>query len=258
MPTEIATPLEKPSGTDAAAAAGGSGLLVVIPAYNESARVEAVVRDVLRQRPGADVLVVDDGSTDDTRAHALASGAHVASHPFNLGYGAALETGYQFASSRDYQIVVQLDADGQHEAKFIDALVGPILEDRADVVVGSRFLAPSDYRSTFGRRGGSFVFGRLASFLIGRRITDPTSGFWAMNRRALVALTRGVLPHDYPDADVLIGMHYAGFRLAEVPVYMRSPEGRKSMHAGIRPLYYIFKMLLSMLVTVLGRRPRST
>ena len=232
-------------------------LLVLLPAYNEGPRLEKVLREVRRQRPEADILVVDDGSTDDTEARALGAGASVARHPFNLGYGAALETGYRHAARGGYELLVQLDADGQHDPASLGALIAPIVEERADVVVGSRFLAPSDYRSSWVRRSGSFVFGRLASWFTGRRITDPTSGLWAMNRKALSALTRGVLPHDYPDADILIGMHYAGFRLLEVPVRMRSSVGGRSMHRGIRPFYYIFKMLLSMVLTVLGRRPQD-
>jgi len=232
-------------------------LLVVVPAYNEGPRLETVLRELRRKRPGVDVLVVDDGSTDDTESRALAAGARVARHPFNLGYGAALETGYRFAWQRGYDLLVQLDGDGQHDPVFIDELLAPIQEARADVVVGSRFLASSSYRPSWARRIGSALFGWLASSLTGRPITDPTSGYWAMNRKAVSALVGGVLPHDYPDADILIGLHYAGLRLVEVAVCMSSAEGKRSMHAGLRPVYYVFKMLLSVLLTVLGRRPQS-
>jgi glycosyltransferase involved in cell wall biosynthesis len=234
-----------------------SRLLVVVPAYNEGPRLETVLRELRSRRPGVDVLVVDDGSSDDTEARALSAGARVARHPFNLGYGAALETGYRFARDRGYGLLVQLDGDGQHDPSFIDMLLAPILEARADVVVGSRFLASSSYRPSWVRRLGSALFGWLASRLTGRRITDPTSGYWAMNRKAVSALVGGALPHDYPDADILIGLHYAGLRLVEVPVHMHSAEGKRSMHAGLRPVYYVFKMLLSIMLTVLGRRPQS-
>jgi glycosyltransferase involved in cell wall biosynthesis len=232
-------------------------LLVLVPAYNEGPRLEPLLRELVRKRPGVEVLVVDDGSTDDTESRALAAGARVARHPFNLGYGAALETGYRFAWIRGYDLLVQLDGDGQHDPAFMDELLAPIREARADVVVGSRFLASSSYRPSRARRIGSALFGWLASRLTGRPITDPTSGYWAMNRKAVSALVGGALPHDYPDADILIGLHYAGLRLVEVPVPMSSVKGKRSMHAGLRPFYYVFKMSLSVLLTVLGRRPDS-
>ena len=119
------------------------------------------------------------------------------------------------------------------------------------------FLIPSSYQAPWSRKLGSHLFSWLASRLTGRRITDPTSGLWAMNRKATETLTGGQLPHDYPDADVLIDLHHAGLRLTEVPVVMHpSPRG-SSMHDGAKPLYYVFKMLLSMFLAMLGRRPKS-
>ena len=262
MTTDLATQPETRSGggvpaSDRERPSNPIRLLVVVPAYNEGPRLESVLKEIHHHRPDADLLVVDDGSSDDTEKRALGAGARVARHPFNLGYGAALETGYQYGCRGGYDLLVQLDGDGQHDPSLLEALVAPIIEDRADVAVGSRFLEPSGYRATGIRRMGSFIFGRLASWLTGRRITDPTSGFWAMNYKAFSALTGGVLPHDYPDADILIGLHYAGLRLVEVPVAMRSADGGDSMHAGLRPLYYVFKMLLSMFLALVGRRPNS-
>lgn len=231
-------------------------LLIVLPAYNEASRLDPIVREIRARWPDADVLVVDDGSADETSARARSAGAHVATHPFNLGYGAALETGYRYAMTNGYGLLAQMDADGQHDPASIGSLLEPLIAGRADVVVGSRFLSASEYRSSLARRAGSALFGALASLVTGRKITDPTSGLWAMNRRALAALAGGALPHDYPDADVLIGLHYAGLRVTEVPVVMRSSPVKISMHAGLRPLFYVYKMLLSMLLATLGRRPK--
>lgn len=232
-------------------------VLVLVPAFNEGPRLGTVLEKVHRERPRADILVVDDGSSDDTEARALAAGATVARHPINLGYGTALETGYQFALQRGYDFVVQLDGDGQHDPESLSDVLEPVLDGRADVAIGSRFLTPRGYQAPWGRKLGSYLFSWLASRLTGRKFTDPTSGLWAMNRTAITALTSGQLPHDYPDADVLIGLHYAGIRLTEVPVVMHpSPEGG-SMHDGAMPVYYVFKMLFSMFLAMLGRRPQS-
>jgi glycosyltransferase involved in cell wall biosynthesis len=219
-------------------------LLVVMPAYNEARRIREVVAAV-RAQVDADVLVVDDGSADATAQEARAAGATVASHAMNLGYGAALQTGYRYALRRGYDAVLQLDADGQHDPASIPRLVAALAH--ADVVVGSRFLDGTSYRPPLSRRLGMWLFGRIASVLARRPVTDPTSGFQAISRPALRFYAHERYPVDYPDADVLAMVARSGLRLAEVPVTMRpSPDG-KSMHGGIlKPLYYIVRMSLSL------------
>ena len=238
-------------------AAAPKTLLIIMPAFNEGPRLGGVLEKVRSVHPSADVLVVDDGSSDDTEARALGAGATVARHPINLGYGTALETGYQFAIHHGYDLVVQLDGDGQHDPSSLADVLAPVIDGHADVAIGSRFLTPKTYKAPWGRKLGSYLFSWLASRLTGRKFTDPTSGLWAMNRAAIIALTSGQLPHDYPDADVLIGLHYAGIRLTEVPVVMHPSPERPSMHGGAMPLYYVFKMLFSMFLAMLGRRPQS-
>jgi glycosyltransferase involved in cell wall biosynthesis len=228
-------------------------LLVVIPAFNEAACIGAVVTAV-RGQVDADVLVVDDGSRDATAPEARAAGAIVATHPINMGYGTALQTGYRYAIRHDYQAVLQLDADGQHDPASIPPLLAALQAN--DVVVGSRFLHPESYRPPLTRRLGMTLFGAIASWLSGQELTDPTSGFQAISRRALEFYANDRWPHDYPDADVLAMVVRSGLRLAEVPVKMlRSPDG-KSMHGGlIKPLYYIFRMTLALaLVPLLNER----
>jgi glycosyltransferase involved in cell wall biosynthesis len=219
-------------------------LLVVMPAYNEAQRIREVVKAV-RSQVRADVLVVDDGSADATAAEARAAGATVASHAANLGYGGALQTGYRYALRRGYDAVLQLDADGQHDPASIPRLVEALAH--ADVVVGSRFLDARSYRPPRSRRIGMWLFGRVASVLAKRRVTDPTSGFQAIARPALRFYAHERYPHDYPDADVLAMVARSGLRLTEVPVTMRASPDGKSMHAGVlRPLYYVFRMSLAL------------
>jgi glycosyltransferase involved in cell wall biosynthesis len=227
-------------------------LIAVIPAYNEEGRIGSVVARV-RREVEADVVVVDDGSADDTAEEAREAGAIVASHPVNLGYGSALQTGYRYALRAGYDAVIQLDADGQHDPESIGALLAALREG-ADVVVGSRFLHAGSYRPPLARRIGMTLFGAVASTLSGIKLTDPTSGFQALSRRALAFYAHERYPHDYPDADVLSMVARAGLRLREVPVRMHEAPDGKSMHAGIlKPLYYAFRMSLALALVPLRK-----
>jgi len=227
-------------------------LVVVIPAYNEQGRIGSVVSRVGREL-AMDVLVVDDGSADRTAEEARAAGAIVASHPVNLGYGAALQTGYRYALRAGHEGVIQLDADGQHDPASIAGLVDALRAGN-DVVVGSRFLDAGSYRPPLTRRIGMTLFGKVASALSGIPLTDPTSGFQALSRRALAFYAHERYPHDYPDADVLSMVARSGLRLTEVPVRMHAAPDGKSMHAGVlKPLYYAFRMSLALALVPLRR-----
>ncbi len=228
--------------------------LTIIPAYNEAPRIGRVIANVRTALPDADIVVVNDGSRDETASCARAAGASVVSHPFNLGYGVALQTGYKYALAHDYDLVLQIDADGQHEASDLPRLLEVVASGRADVAIGSRFLQGGQYRAPLVRRLGMRLFAAIASTLTRTRVTDPTSGFQALNRRVIKYYASPAYPVDYPDADVLIMLHYAGFRFIEIPVTMYPASTGKSMHSGFKPLYYIFKMLLSIFMVLLRGR----
>jgi glycosyltransferase involved in cell wall biosynthesis len=220
--------------------------LAVIPAYNEGATVGGVVGRLRGAVPDVDVLVVDDGSHDDTAEAARRAGARVVSHVFNLGYGAALQTGYRVAEREGRPWVVQLDADGQHDPADVPRLVAPLRADAADVVIGSRFVAPSAYRMGAARGAGRVFFGAVLRACGGPRIADPTSGFQALARPAFLLCCADFYPSDFPDVDVLLWLHRHGLRIVEVPVAMApSPPGRLPMHAGLTAVYYAYKMLLA-------------
>lgn len=230
-------------------------MIVVIPARNEAGRIGAVIRSVRDVLDDVPILVVNDDSTDATAAEAREAGARVISHPVNLGYGAALETGYQYSLRRGYDVIVQMDADGQHLPEEIPRLIGPVLGGEADFTVGSRFLAQGrDYRATVLKNIGHRIFSVMYSLLTGYRLTDPTSGFQCLNRRVVNLFAACRFPDDFPDVDVLLIAHYAGFRMREVPVRMRGRSGGRSMHSGLRPLYYVIKMILSVFLVILSRR----
>jgi glycosyltransferase involved in cell wall biosynthesis len=230
-------------------------ILNVIPAFNEEGRIGEVVRGVLELYPDYDVVVVNDGSRDKTAEAARAAGAMVVSLPFNMGYGVAIQTGYKFALAKGYDFLVQIDGDGQHDPVFISKILAPVLAGEVDFAIGSRFLEGESYAPGLVRRLGMTFFRWLVSTLIGMRITDSTSGYQGFNRKVIRYFTTEIFPCDYPDADMLLTLHRGGFRIREVPVRMFANPTGKSMHAGWKPLYYIFKMLLSIFVTLLREKP---
>lgn len=232
-------------------------LLVILPAFNEQGNVGAVIRDIRAHLPSADVLVVDDGSADGTVAEARRNGARVVSLALNLGYGAALQAGYKYAIRGGYDLVAQIDADGQHSAEYIPPMLRRLCEPEVDVVVGSRFLdRDGQYRPSRARKFGMALFARIASVVMRQPVTDPTSGFQVMGSPVVRFFCSEVYPADYPDADILILLHRSGFQIHEVAVRMQEPDGRKSMHQGHRSLYYIYKMSLSILVTLMRKGER--
>jgi len=229
--------------------------LVIIPAFNEEKNITGVIQKIKNNFLNLDVLVVDDGSKDQTVRFALESGVLVAKHPFNMGYGVALQTGYKYACKHGYDAIVQIDADGQHDPKYIGDLLREIENGSADIVIGSRFISGIKYEAGFIRKTGMFLFGRLVSFIIGQAITDSTSGFQALSSKAFKFLTKDIYPLDYPDADVIIMFHKAGFKIKEVPLIMYRKDGSKSMHSGLKPVYYVFKMTLSIFLMFLRKSP---
>lgn len=218
--------------------------VLIIPAYNEAATLAQVLSDVSLAETGCEVVVIDDGSQDGTSAIAERAGARVIRHPFNLGYGAALQTGYKYAVERNAAIVVQMDADGQHDPSEISLLTAPVENGECDLMVGSRFLEGTGYRHGVLRTLGRQLFRGLVR-LAGLRVSDPTSGFQAMNRKVLDVYTQNFFPADYPDVDVLLAAYRHGLRVAERPVHMKSGLRDSTLHGGLRPIYYVYKMILS-------------
>ena len=203
--------------------------------------------------PAIDVVVVDDGSTDETAANAGAAGAAVVRLPFNLGIGAAVQTGFRYALEHGYDVAVRLDGDGQHDPLELPKLLEPLSRDEADVVTGSRFRDDgSGYRPPLARRLGISWFARLVSLLSGQRVTDTTSGFQALNRRG-IALFASDYPSDYPEVEATVLLLKHRLRLVEVSVRMREREHGSSSITFLRSLYYAVKVTLALLVAM-GRR----
>jgi len=233
--------------------------LAIVPAYNESGAIASTVADIHEHAPGFDVLVVDDGSTDATSQLARGAGAQVLRHPFNLGIGGAVQSGYQFALEHDYDVAVQVDGDGQHDARHIPELLAELRSRPGlNLITGSRFLATEDdgdgYRSSASRRLGIRLFARILSLIVGHRVTDPTSGFRMTDRRAIELFARDY-PHDYPEVEAVLMVHAHRLESIELPVRMRARQtGRSSINAS-QSAFYMVKVLLALFVGLLRARP---
>jgi glycosyltransferase involved in cell wall biosynthesis len=231
--------------------------LAIVPAYNEAGAIAGTVADIRRHAPGFDIVVVDDGSTDATAEVAADAGATVVRLPFNLGIGGAMQAGYQYALERGYDIAVQVDGDGQHDARHIQDLLAE-LRSRAGVnmVTGSRFLARDGegYRSSVARRLGIRVFARVLSMITGRQVTDPTSGFRMTDRRGIELFAHDY-PHDYPEVEAVLMVHAHRLVAVEVPVEMRPRVSGRSSINSTQSAYYMLKVLLAVFVGMLRARP---
>ncbi len=224
--------------------------LILVPVYNESASVRELVGEIRKLYPEIPVLVVDDGSRDGSAAEARGAGAIVFSHAFNLGDGAARQTGFLYALRNGFKYLVHLDGDRQHAPEEIAGFIAELRREESDLIVGSRFLGRCAYTLSPGRKIGMKLFSLICSVVIRQRITDPTSGYRGLNRRALKVFTEGYYPQHFPDADVIISAHFRGLRIREIPITV-SPTRSVSLHRGGTIFYYIYKMLLSTFVSCL-------
>lgn len=228
--------------------------LLIIPAYNEAENIASVIDEIKALQPLVDMIVVDDGSSDATSELAARAGARVLKLPFNLGYGAAVQSGLLYGVEAGYDLCVLIDGDGQHDPRFISDLMAPVEAGLADLALGSRFLGKADYSIPFARKLGIILFRKLASVITRQQITDPTSGFQALNRRLMRFFVNDNYPYDFPDADTLIRLYFAGFTIKEIPVTIRPRLRGESMHSAGKTLYYVYKMLFSIFIALTQRR----
>ena len=228
--------------------------LVIIPALNEADSIAHVIGLIQQHAPWADIAVINDGSTDDTRAIATTCGAIVLSMPYNVGIGAAVQTGFLYAAQHGYEVTVQNDGDGQHNPQEIPLLVSDLIESGSDLVVGSRYIEDRGYITPMARKVGIVILARIISLITRQQFTDPTSGFRASSQRTIRLCAR-TYPHDYPEPEAVVLLHRAGLRLREIPVTMNPRYGGKSSITPIKSGVYMLKVILAILIGLLRPAP---
>jgi len=227
--------------------------VAIVPALNEEHTIGRVIDELRAFDSGLDIVVVDDGSVDATAEVARQHRATVLRLPFNLGIGGAVQTGFRYAFEHGYDIAVRVDGDGQHDPSQLGRVVAPVLADEADIAVGSRFVGEgAGYRSSRSRRVGIRLLALIVSRIVGRRVTDTTSGFQALNRRG-IALFAHDYPHDYPEVEATVMVSRHRLRAIEVPVTMRERSSGRSSITAVRSVYYMLKVLLAIFVGLFRR-----
>ncbi len=232
--------------------------LVIVPAFNEAQNITQVVQDLKKHIPEADIVVVNDCSTDKTKEVLKRENYNYIDLPINLGIGGGVQTGYCYALERGYDIAVQFDGDGQHDARYLKELIAPIKDGQADVVVGSRFIKKEGFQSSAMRRLGINFLSGLIDLLCGVKVRDVTSGMRAVNRRMIEQFAADYA-QDYPEPEAILAAGLAGAKIMEVPVQMRERQGGVSSINPVRSVYYMIKVSLALILSRLaqGRRQKK-
>lgn len=240
-------------------------VLIIIPVHNEADNLPALIPriQVAADKIQADIVAINDASTDRSDQILAKHAIRTLTHPCQMGYGVTIQTGYKYALKHQYQYLLQIDGDGQHDPRCLSFLLDELRADQGDVVIGSRFLAKENipfqpehplYYGTPVRRLGISLF-RFTLFCLSlRSISDPTSGFIGFNQKALDFICGRCFPFDYPDADFVLTLLKNGFRVKETPVFMYPKEKKFSLHRGCRPLWYIVKMSIALGIAFIRRR----
>lgn len=227
--------------------------VAIVPALNEEETIARVVEEIRAIDPGFEILVVDDGSSDRTAAEAERAGALVARLPYNIGIGGAVQTGYQYARDHGFQVAVQIDGDGQHDPSELSKIMGPLLSNEADIVVGSRFAGAGSYRASVPRRFGIRIFRHFVSAFVGQSLTDTSSSFRAINRRALCFFAQEY-PHGYLETvEATVMASRCGLRIKEVPVTVRPREVGRSALTTPLSIFYAVKVIVAVFVGMFRR-----
>jgi glycosyltransferase involved in cell wall biosynthesis len=226
--------------------------IAIVPAYNEEQNIGRVVHELRAFDPNLEILVVSDGSLDRTAENAEAAGARVLRLPYNLGIGGAVQTGFKYAWQHGFDLAVRCDGDGQHVPAELPKVIAPVAGGDADIAVGSRFVGGDGYRSSASRRVGIRLLATVVSAIARQRVTDTTSGFQALNRRAL-ELFAADYPHDYPEVEGMVMTIKHRLRLVEVPVEMRERQHGRSSITALRSVYYMAKVLTALFIGLFRR-----
>lgn len=229
-------------------------LLVIVPAHNEELNIKNVIAEVKKDLPFADLVVINDYSSDNTEKVLREEGVKFISLPVNLGYAGAVQTGFKYAVKNGYDYVLQFDGDGQHIASEGGRLFEAALNMGADIVIGSRFVKNTGYDHSFFRKIGTSLFSQIIKSICKANITDPTSGLQVLNKKTFTKYSKINNYPEYPDANLIIEMLLSGFKIIEVDVSMRQREFGVSMHAGIlKPVKYMINMIYAIILLFLRK-----
>jgi len=223
--------------------------LIVVPARNEAQSIVPLIREIRQAAPTLPILVLDDGSTDDTGPLAQAAGASVLSFAYHLGLGGCVQAAYQYAFSEGFQYVIRLDGDGQHDPRDIPRMAFALQTSGCELVIASRYLNHSATRQITPRTVGTKVFQFILRILLDQEVTDPTSGYVGVNRRALELFSRS-FPLEYPEIEALVVLQRRAFRFKEIPTTMRAREHGRSTLTPARVVFYMIHVLLGVFVNI--------
>ena len=220
---------------------------IIIPAYNEAGIIGEVIQSVQQALPESTIVVIDDGSTDNTYEKAKEIGVIAIKLVVNLGIGGAVQTGYLYAFQNDFDFAIQVDGDGQHDPQYLSKILEPLIAGKADLIIGSRYIDKIGFQSTVMRRVGSKYFNSLIRWITGQKITDPTSGFRACNKRVIKEFAVSY-PKDYPEPESIVYIKRKGYMIHEIPVTMKErPTGSSSIY-HYKSLYYMIKVSLAIMI----------
>lgn len=226
--------------------------IVIIPAYNEEKSIVKTVQDICEHAPEFDYVIINDCSTDQTLSVCRKHHLHVLNLPVNLGIGGAVQTGFLYAYKNGYDYAVQFDGDGQHDAQYLQEMRDYMIEQNADMLIGSRFLEKEGFQSTGMRRFGIRYFSALIKLLTGQKITDPTSGMRMINRDILAMYSESY-PKDYPEPESVVAIINSGKKVMEYPVIMRKRMEGTSSISPLKSVYYMIKVSLAIFLEMLRK-----
>lgn len=222
-------------------------ILIIIPAYNEAENIGKVVDNLIENYPQYDYVIINDGSSDNTKKICIENHYQILNLPINMGIGGAVQTGYRFARDNDYDAAVQIDGDGQHDVAYLSAMLEMIEEGQADVVIGSRFVEKEGFQSSHMRRVGINFLSILGWLLTGVRVKDITSGYRVVNRK-FIKIYAEDYPADYPEPEAMVIAAVHGGKIQECPVVMRERENGESSITLKKSVYYMIKVTLAMMI----------
>lgn len=227
--------------------------LIIIPAYNESECIEKTIENIQKNAKDFDYIIINDCSTDNTREICERNGFHIINLPVNLGIGGAVQTGYIYGIRYGYDMAVQVDGDGQHDAAFLQKMADCLEETGADMVIGSRFIEKQGFQSTGARRIGIRFFTWLIQLMTGKTVTDPTSGLRMVNRKVMAEFAKDY-PKDYPEPETAVTVLHCGMKIEEIPVVMKERAGGVSSISMKKSVYYMVKVSMAIIIERMRRR----